>query len=1091
MAEQVFSSAGIKAREIDLTGPKATVATGIPAGVIGTSGKGPAFVPIKVANFSEFAVKFGDTDGKKFGPLAIRAWFDNGAGSGTFMRVLGAGDCQQRNADGSVTSAGFVAGQRLVQGDADGDIGDNSYSPTPTATTGIEGRTFLFGCYMSESSPTSTVLREAGLTEGTTGNGFELVNVLTQSVPILRGVLMTPSGVIAALSCSDNENNAPLITTPAARHSAGGSIFGATYTTASFGPTATDCGGGWVGDVSKTANTNGQFVMLLNGHTPNESYGAIITASFDMNSSAYFPNVFNTDPLKVEEAGHYLYAHWGIHPQFATITGSHSSLSGSAGYPQHAAGTPFWQRGKRPGQQIAFMVTASIGRNSGSLADISETTDAYGIPNFDGFDDRYQAAFSPYVTSQDMGEGAVSLFRFVALSDGVGGYTPTTLDLPPERMKISIYNIKKSTSTKPGAAQYGTFDVAIRDLWDNDKNIRVYEKFTNCNLNPASENYIARRIGDQRMYFDFDRALGSQKLQLEGRFPNKSNLVRVEMNPVVDQGPLGIDEGALPVGFRGLFHLITSGTGVISAVSGAVGTDTGLGADAYQAVDKLSCMSSISQPPVPFRRSMAINRGGTTVASSDYYWGIQTTKQESLSFPNSTLAHDDQIDSWTKYFPMFRVANSRPVWVGNNAGAADRAGTVVDSDRFCNNRFTLERVQVVTQSVAIDLPNATEWQAAQYRRNGTLADLTKSDGTTQPGRFLDVTKDFGDSTTRKYLKFTLMMQGGFDGLNIFGTQKFKMSDIAVRREFDNVATQGGLNGPTLAAYRKAIDVMAEKAYDDIQLLAIPGLRHRSITNYALDAIENRFDAFYLMDIEEKDSDDLFITSSVTQLVDVTTTARNFGGRNLDSSFAAAYFPDLTMVDNGTSTIVKVPPTVAVLGAFALNDSVAYPWYAPAGFTRGALRNVENLAVQLNQKNLDDLYSTDINPIASFPATGGPKVFGQKTLLSAQSALDRVNVRRLLIEVRRRVRAVGQTILFEPNREETLAKFSAAVNPILKQIQQQQGVVKFKVQIDTTTTTQTDIENNTLRGKIFLQPTKAVEFIALDFVLTNAIDPDSL
>jgi phage tail sheath protein FI len=112
------------------------------------------------------------------------------------------------------------------------------------------------------------------------------------------------------------------------------------------------------------------------------------------------------------------------------------------------------------------------------------------------------------------------------------------------------------------------------------------------------------------------------------------------------------------------------------------------------------------------------------------------------------------------------------------------------------------------------------------------------------------------------------------------------------------------------------------------------------------------------------------------------------------------------------------------------------------------------------------------------------VFGQKTLQAAQSSLDRVNVRRLLIEIRRRVKKIALSLLFEPNRADTLARFSAAVNPVLQQIQAQQGLDRFKVQIDTTTTTQADVENNTIRGKIFLQPTRSLEFISLDFVVTN-------
>ena len=142
-------------------------------------------------------------------------------------------------------------------------------------------------------------------------------------------------------------------------------------------------------------------------------------------------------------------------------------------------------------------------------------------------------------------------------------------------------------------------------------------------------------------------------------------------------------------------------------------------------------------------------------------------------------------------------------------------------------------------------------------------------------------------------------------------------------------------------------------------------------------------------------------------------------------------------------------------------------------------------VKLNRNNLDELYSADVNPLTSFPHTPGVVVFGQKTLLAAQSALDRVNVRRLLIDIRRKVRSIANGLLFEPNREETLSRFSAAVTPILARIQQQQGLDRFKVVIDTSTTTQVDVENNTIRGKIFLQPTRSVEFISLDFVVTNA------
>ena len=1107
MAELVFNSAGVKAQEIDLSGPKPTTPQGTPAGVIGTSRKGPAFVPITLPNTSMFITTFGDTDGSKFAPLAIRQWFSNGAKAGTFLRVLGAGDGKRRVSSGENTGkvlrAGFVAGQRLVQ--KNGQPGNNESAGTVAGEYGLEGRTFLFGCFMSESSDTSTIFRSAGITEGSTGNGYEITGrytAVTGSKPILRGVLITASGVIASLS-GNVHSNCNVLQTKAARYDAGGgTLHGATYATATFGPrSAVDNAGDFNGDVNKTDNdAKDQFIVLLNGHKGGK-YPSVLTCSFSPLEDSYFAGGkgMNRDPKDLEEKGHYLYANWNVYPQFAVVTGSQSALSGTDGYLTKVTAGDQAYVAKPHGVDIAFMVTASIGRNSGSKNDANNTTNAYGIPNFDGFEDRFQSAFSPYVTSQDMGSGALSLFRFHALSDGVGGYEPTNLDCPPERIKISIRNIKKSKSTVPGASQYGRFDVWVRDLHDNDMDVFTFEKWPDLTLDPTSDRYIARVIGDQRLYFNFDRDLGAQKLVLEGKYPNKSNLIRVEMDSAVDKGSSAMDPRVLPVGFRGPFHLMTSGSGIISAISGGDGqTGSPIDADVGHAyVTNIAALSSITQPPVPLRQSVALKSGGQMIKKTEFYWGVQTTRQDLLADPNSSTVHDDSVDSWTKYFPTYHTDFPNP-WVGNNPGAANKAGAVLDCDTFCNNRFTLERVQVVTQSNTVNLPDAVEWAAARYRRDGILADLTKSDdgGTaatrsTQPGRFLNVEKDFGDAETRNYLKFSFFLQGGFNGLNIFDPQKNAMSDLAVRREFDDVTNQGGLLGPTLSAYRKAIDILGERADVDIQLLAIPGLRHPSITDYASDAVKSRFDAFYIMDIEEKDSDNKFVTASDKQLTEVGNTTRRFSDRNLDTSFAAAYFPDVRLNDEGTQTILTVPPTVSVLGAFALNDNVGHPWFAPAGFTRGALSQVLNVAVNLNQKNLDDLYSTDINPIQKYPDTQGPVIYGQKTLLKAQSALDRINVRRLLIEVRRRVRAVGDTILFEPNRAETLARFSAAVNPILKQIQQQQGVNRFKVQIDTTTTTQADIENNTIRGKIFLQPTKAVEFIALDFVITNSIDPDAL
>ena len=1122
MGEQVFNSPGVKAQEIDLSGPKATQAEGTPAGVIGTSRKGRAFVPVTMPNFSQFIAKFGDIESKepyKFGPLAVRQWFNNGARAGTYVRVLGAGDGLKRVASGKnagrVNRAGWVVGDAQVQDN--GVIGVNKYagaapSAVPTAGGyGALGRTYFLGCFMSESNADgqSTYLREAGIIDLSTGNGFETATTITGSKPILRGVLFAASGVSPSLSGGMHQgndvrsSNSIYIRQTHAYQGFTGSdnSFGQGFNSAVHAGLPDTNAGGWLGDVDKSINGGDKFVLLLNGMPNNEEFNNVLTCSFDPREDAYFPKVLNTDPDNFEKAGHYLYTHYDIDPTFAVVTASYSALSGSdqvnadAGAGGHIKGN----LDAGGGAQTAFLVTSSLSRNSGSAdpgaIDVVGSSylggTIYGCPNYEGFEDRYQAAFSPFVISQDLGDGPVNLFKIHAISDGVGGYdaNSATGDLPPERIKISIRNIKKSTSTDP-SKKYGSFDLEIRDIKDHDNKKSVFEKWTNLNLDPSSENYVARRIGDTHMYWDWDRAESEQKLVVEGKYPNMSNHIRIEMDSDADEGIQGLDPKALPVGFRGFHHLVTSGSNIFVGATGSLSRvgNTTAGADTVGVTP--FALSEMVEPPVPYRRSLSRTRGASTYADTDLYWGVQVTRQTDLDEPNKSQVFNDSILSYTKYFPMNATLFAK-AWAGDNAGASDKGGTVLDSDRFNNNMFTLERVQVVTASLAnVDLPDALEWAAARYRRDGVLANLTKSNGTWQTGRFLDVEKDFGDSTTQAYLKFSFFLQGGFNGLNIFDKEKSEMSDLACRREFDDATNQGGVNGPTIKAYRRAIDILEEKADADIKLLAIPGLRHQTVTDYAIDSTEDRFDAMYIMDVEEKDSADTFITGS-DQIVDVTNTVRRFQDRNLDSSFAAAYFPDVRLRDNASATDIKVPPTVAVLGALSLNDNIGHPWLAPAGFTRGALSDVIDVAVQLNTTNMDTLYQSDINPIATFPTAPNPMVYGQKTLLRAQSALDRVNVRRLLIEIRRRVRAIANRILFEPNQASTLAKFSAAVIPVLNQIQQQQGLDRFKVQIDTSTTTQADIENNTIRGKIFLQPTRSVEFIGLDFVVTNTIDDDML
>ena len=222
----------------------------------------------------------------------------------------------------------------------------------------------------------------------------------------------------------------------------------------------------------------------------------------------------------------------------------------------------------------------------------------------------------------------------------------------------------------------------------------------------------------------------------------------------------------------------------------------------------------------------------------------------------------------------------------------------------------------------------------------------------------------------------------------------------------------------------------------------------------------------------------------TKKADVQYTAETFEARAFDNNYCATYFPDVWIDDPINNLKVRVPASIAALAALAFNDKVAYPWFAPAGFNRGALEMVSNVTTRLTAGDRDTLYDSRINPIAVFP-NAGFVIFGQKTLQMQKSALDRVNVRRMLLEVKRLVVSVANNILFEPNTPQTRARFTGAVTPLLALVQAQAGIESFQVVMDDTNNTVEDYESNRLNGRIVVVPTRAIEFIAIDFIITRS------
>jgi phage tail sheath protein FI len=201
----------------------------------------------------------------------------------------------------------------------------------------------------------------------------------------------------------------------------------------------------------------------------------------------------------------------------------------------------------------------------------------------------------------------------------------------------------------------------------------------------------------------------------------------------------------------------------------------------------------------------------------------------------------------------------------------------------------------------------------------------------------------------------------------------------------------------------------------------------------------------------------------------------------DTSYAASYWPWVRIIDPATGKHVWVPASTVIPGVYAFNDKVSAPWFAPAGINRGGLSTVLQAEYKLTQGNRDALYANNINPIATLPQQG-VVVYGQKTLQKSQSALDRVNVRRLMIELKSYIKQIADTIVFEQNTIQTRNSFLSRVNPYLEAIQQKQGLYAFRVVMDDSNNGPAVIDQNQLVGQIYIQPTRTAEFISLDFIL---------
>lgn len=1000
MPEQTFRSPGFFEREIDLT-QRQQAPTGVPAGVIGTAQRGPAFVPITVGSFIDFETRFGTLDPTKFGPYAVSEFLKNRTAV-TYMRVLGAGandttsDIEQTRLTGQVKSAGYVVTGTTV---GDGETRHQGAVQLLVATHDIQtNETVGMPMFTDNDSFTAT-------SAGGTAN-------------IVRAMFYLTSG--SRMMIMDGDEALPA-----------------------------DVSGL---DDKAGLDSAGKFKLVLSSAVLVEEF----TASLNPSSADYIGTILNTNPEKFPERRHLLYADFAVDDEVAsvsTVPDAIAMLSGSD-------------------------------NTSDSSGDTAMTfRDAYGH-----FDTRFQAAKTTKFISQPFGATEYDLFHFEALDDG---------KYPNTRFKVSIANLRGSTDP---ADEYGSFEVQIR-VWDDlDTDLGIIEVFPECNLNPSDENYIGRRIGDMKTKYIFDADDDDERrLFTDGKYPNKSNTVRVVIEDSVERAL--VPAKALPFGFRGMEALKTTDT------LQDVADTTALARIGGEGLGVSGSLSGSIVPPLPFRfkvtrgtaetSGFAGNPGVSEETDGRYYWGVKLERNKTPLNPNTTKEKNNLLTAFSK------LAGLRLLDVMVTGSA---------TDDFNENKFTLSRVAFSNAAVT-DLTGTVQehMREAAYIRNGNpdATEYKVSDGVLSSritlGTLVSLTSSADFNRFSEFTKYTNILIGGFDGVNDLDQNAARLNDRASSSDTGGGAESSfvapglavnpagtGKNNNAVNAYRTAARIMTDPftiaanspTTPGINLLAIPGIRDTFVTDFVSTVTKEFGLAMYLMDLVPYDDQGVRLFDDDEDRPDVSKTSQNFDSRAIDNNYVATYFPDVIMRDEVNNRRVQVPASIAALAAIGFNDRVGFPWFAPAGFNRAALDFVTGVEVRLTAPDRDTLYDARINPIATFPREGFV-VWGQKTLQQARSALDRVNVRRLMLEIRRIVSDIARTFVFEQNTTETRNRFITQVVPQLALVQAQAGIERFDVIMDERNNTQEDVEQNRLNGRIIVVPTRAVEFIAIDFVVTNA------
>jgi len=628
----------------------------------------------------------------------------------------------------------------------------------------------------------------------------------------------------------------------------------------------------------------------------------------------------------------------------------------------------------------------------------SNTSIAYSL-------ERYQSPETPYLVSELRGNKVYNLFKFISISDG---------DAANMETKVSIANLSFNNMS---------FDVLVRNFYDTDATPFVIEKFTNCNMDPSSNNFIGVKIGTSN-----------------GEYALISKYIMVEL---ADGFPID----AIPCGFRGYTQR------------------------------EYENLSSYPSPYIQYKTKYFYP--GETITNPPFGGAANTTESAGDIVRRSYLGFSTQYGV-DESFLTYKGKQTPASWISNPTQAAEPWN--VQSKGFHMD----SGATVVTISNTFQTSGQTAFEC------GTADFRFDPESQENPYYFI---------YSRKY---TVCFAGGFDGWDIYrehrtNTDNFQLGSSGYlagaypSSRYPNATGEGlfkriivenntqDFGNTDYYAYLLGILSFANPESTNINIFATASIDYINNSNLCEEAIDmiqySRADSVYIVTTPDYN----MFTADASSQYDVIYSQEavdNLDNTGIDSNYTATYYPWILTRDTVNNTQIYLPATGEVCRNLALTDNIAFPWFASAGYTRGLVNSIK-ARQKLTQENRDTLYQGRINPIATFSDVG-TVIWGNKTLQVADSALNRLNVRRLLLQARKLISAVAVRLLFEQNDQIVRQQFLDSVNPILDSIRRDRGLYDFRV---TVSSTPEDLDANRLVGKIYLKPTKALEFIDIEFFIT--------